>query len=67
MISKIKPTRGKHPQWNHGWEVEGGNASTDTQWYSVASEVHILCNASQMFAQQQVKVSTQMLNYLLKD
>ena len=44
---------GEHPEWDHGGEVEGSNASTHSQGCSEAGEVHVLADPGQSLPQQQ--------------
>mmetsp|Transcript_5375 Transcript_5375/g.8459 ORF Transcript_5375/g.8459 Transcript_5375/m.8459 type:complete len:232 (+) Transcript_5375:1008-1703(+) len=42
----------KHPQRNHGREIERTNAGTDTEWFAVTDAVHSARNSGQRIAQQ---------------
>ena len=54
----------EHPEWDHGGEVEGSNASAHSQRYSIAGEVHVLTDPGQSLPQQQRGVGAQVLHHL---
>merc|ERR1739848_533365 len=49
---------GKHPQWDHGREIERSDASAYTDWRPVRSQVHIFGNPWQSFAQKKIRQRT---------
>ena len=65
LIQLLSPTTcRKHPEGDHGGEVEGGNASAHAQGNSVAGQVHVLRDARQMLAKQEVEIAAQVLDNL---
>ena len=54
----------EHPEWDHGGEVEGSNASTHSQGCSEAGEIHVLADPGHGLTQHEVGIAAAVLHHL---